>query len=148
MSRIIFANCPKLSRIIPHPPRVVKTKLNYPRLCNLKKVLDFCTSVCYNRRCFATEQDLTNRNLFARNPQKRLDIVVLLLYNRRKHFLHHLFTTLLGAIKKDYDQICTNGHRFPRNTKIVVDLLLGRGGADFICQALNGSPYDEPNNTR
>ena len=34
----------------------------------------------------ALEQDLTNLQIITRNPQKRLDIVYLLLYNRRKHF--------------------------------------------------------------
>ena len=142
MSRIIFAKLPKFSQIIPHPPGFSQTILNYLCLRNIKKVLDFCTQICYNRRA---EQDLTNLQIIARNPQKRLDIVYLLLYNRRKHFLSSSNYYLLAQEKKTMTKFAQTVTDFRGTRKKVVDLLLRRGGADFICQ---GSPNDEPDNTR
>ena len=80
----------------------------------------------------AAEQDLTNLQIIARNPQKRLDIVYLLLYNRRKHFLSSSNYYLLAQEKKTMTKFAQMVTDFRGTRKKVVDLLLRRGGADYL----------------
>ena len=84
----------------------------------------------------AAEQDLTNLQIIARNPQKRLDIVYLLLYNRRKHFLSSSYYYLPAQEKKTMTKFAQTGTDFRGTRKKVVDLLLWRGGADFFNRRL------------